>query len=250
MAINRTTVTRVGALLVSALLPALAAAEVVDRRTTVAAGGEVTQLSEAGRLTLLENVRALGLREVVIEPALVAEGAAALTAADVDADGDADLFAAGDAHFSLALQAPGGQWERVARPNPGSVPVSGVSAVDVDGDGSDELVVSREDRPLLVAYRGGRWVVTRLPRLAGPATQPSAADFNGDGLVDLFFPVVGVDALLLQEAGRWVVAAHWVVQDREAGRWSACLDADQDQRTDLFVANDGQDRVFLQRTSP
>ena len=152
----------------------------------------------------------------------------------------------------------------------------GASAADYDGDGRTDLLLTTWGGVRLFRNRGGRFVdVTRDAGLASPSgtrspwtTCAAWADFDADGDLDLFVGhyawwtpemdqpcgdgrgrptycmpteyVGSPSALYRNQGGRFTDASRAAGLDRLEGKalGAAWLDADEDGRPDLFVAND------------
>lgn len=206
---------------------------------------------QAGAVRVLENVRGLALRDISLDVAAPAEGITAIALADVDGDGDADLAGAGSANIQVWLNDRPQLRALTPMANPSSQRITGLTAAEVTGDGLPDVIVSRHDQPLILTSRGaGQFLLTFAPvRILANAAQ--AADLDGDGRRDVFFSAAGADALLFNGGTNiWLMKTGWLPLEAEAGRWVALADFNGDSLTDAYVANDGQDQLYLQRRAP
>jgi hypothetical protein len=186
--------------------------------------------------------------------------------ADVDGDGDLDLFAGGPAlelpTLSHVFRNDGGRMAEVAGPpldNGKSNPAAALWA-DFDNDGDLDLLVANNDlsraqkyqpaeheAPVLYRNDGGwRFVATSAGALGAPGVNGFCAamgDVDNDGDLDVFIGQSrGRDRLFLNDgAGRFVEAADFhSPEHKDLAGGAAFVDLDLDGDLDLLVANYGE----------
>jgi hypothetical protein len=114
--------------------------------------------------------------------------------------------------------------------------------LDLDGDGDEELFVSRRER--LIAFerrKRGRWKRRQALRTHGEAqVRPTVADYDDDRDPDMFVPSAGGNTLVINRKGK--------LRARAPGRFglpkhrsfaASWVDYDNDGRTDLYTAPQG-----------
>jgi FG-GAP-like repeat len=133
----------------------------------------------------------IGLGDGTFEPSRGTPGFAgmrAVAADDLDADGDADLFAAGGSNTAgVALNDGEGTFSSFATYRVGGTP-AGVALDDVDADGSvDILTVNRgtNDVSVLAGRGDGAFAAETRIRVGRAPAALRADDLNGDGANDL-----------------------------------------------------------------
>lgn len=136
----------------------------------------------------------------------------------------------------------------------------GGGAIDVDGDGTTDLLVARESGVWLYLNRDGRLSGERLPLAIDPTTTPisiALGDINGDGRIDFYVsgylrnalvegetvfnrPYGGYSHLFLNVGGlRWEDATRAYGLWRQHNTFTAVFaDLDNDSDSDLVVAQD------------
>ena len=212
---------------------------------------EVITIQQGGALRVLEPT-GHSLRDVTAyafdePPADLAH----VALADLDGDGDADIAAAGADQLVL-YENDGVRCRRAHQwPNPSGEPVTGLVIADLDADGVPEIVVGRHGRPIVLARHGRqpwRVQVGRL-RVRGLANSVAIADLDGDGSNDVLLSMTGPDCVLLnpRSAQAWYPAANWLPDDNEATRGAVVGDFTGDGQADIYLANDGQDRLIRAR---
>ena len=140
--------------------------------------------------------------------------AVAVSAADVDRDGDLDVMASSANDDTAAwyenVDGSGGVWTTRTIANPLEAGAD-LLAADVDGDGDVDAVVSPQElRPLLsfenVDGHGATWTARTIATPAAQARSVSVSDLDGDGDVDVLAPQGNVTgsgtAGLVRERGR------------------------------------------------
>ncbi len=172
--------------------------------------------------------------------------------ADVDADGDLDLFVAFRDRANALFRNDAGRFTDIAAQSGLADTRRSVGAVwlDADDDGDLDVVIGEMDGDPNALYRNDGGTFTDVAAEVGIAwggrapkdpangtVRPCAADVNGDGRLDLFFANYGRNGLFLSAGkGRFddVSAAWGVAID---GRYDTCAfaDADHDGRLDLYV---------------
>lgn len=195
--------------------------------------------------------------------------------ADVDRDGDPDLYLAND-HLGFRPNElwrndgprPAGQsFTPIGRRSGAAVAISSMGAAsgDLDGDGRLDLVVSDMNRaPLVLLRRGAGFVRRRLP--APPGGRPTitwgvaAQDFNNDGAIDVLAAggALGLDAepqpdVLYLGDGHGDFTApgpQTGVGDPGRGRAVATADVDHDGLLDALVTRLGQAPLLLMNRGP
>lgn len=196
-----------------------------------------------------------------IQPALFAAGATFLNAfADVDGDGDLDLFVGFDGQPNRLYRNDAGLFTDVA----GSAgvadarPTRAAAFGDLDADGDPDLVLGFTPGPagsVLRLYRNDRGVFADHTTTAGLAVSAGAVrqlawvDPDGDGDLDLF---VGfrdrANAFYRNERGAFTeVAAALGLADTRRTVGAVWFDYDEDGDLDLAVANMDGDANALYR---
>lgn len=171
------------------------------------------------------------------------DGVAALAAADIDRDGDADLVLHDEIGPLLTVFLGDG----LGSLGPGTTSTTGyrtaaIALGDVDGDGRLDAVLAGGGSRTLLALRGdGTGGFAPLIRSSLPGTPRDAvlADLDGDGVLDVASPLFDVDAVAVGR-GNGRGAFSIVSPPVPAGQSPhaiAAADFDADGRVDLAVAN-------------
>lgn len=186
-----------------------------------------------------------------MQPDLLGGGSTFTNAfADIDGDGDLDLFVGGDGAPNRLYRNDAGTFVDVAADAgvADTRPTRAAAWADVDADGDPDLLLGftpSAGASVLRLYRndGGRFAdVTESAGLmvpTGAVRQPAFVDFDGDGDLDLFVAFRDrANALYRQDAGRWTdIAAAAGVADTRRTVGAVWFDFDEDGDLDLAVAN-------------
>ena len=217
-----------------------------------------------------------------------AGGALGVIVADLDGDGDPDIYVANDGTPNL-LWRNDGDWRFTdvaqssgAAVNMGGAPEAsmGLDAADFDGDGDVDLFMTHLDRESNTLYvndgRGffdDRSATSGLASASLPYTGFGTrwADFDGDGDLDLFsangavtqvqalidagtpYPLGQFNQLFEQDAGRYVEvgATAGVAERRDVSRGMALSDLDNDGALDIVIANNrGRAQILHNQRAP
>lgn len=186
-----------------------------------------------------------------VQPDLFGAGGALVNAwADVDGDGDADLFVGFNGNVPNRLyRNDGGVFTDVAR-------AAGLADLlrtrsgawgDMDGDGDPDLALgfAREGGPVTRLYRNDAGVFTDVTRAAGVAVAAGATrqfawvDVDGDGDLDLFTAFRDApNRLWRNDGGRFTdIASSVGLADGRRTVGAVWLDYDADGDLDLYTAN-------------
>ncbi len=186
-----------------------------------------------------------------LQPELFAAGANLVNAlADIDGDGDLDLFVGFDGTPNRLYRNDGGTFIDVAVAA-GVADARATRAAawgDVDADGDPDLLLGFTPGPagpVLRLYRNERGVFTDataaagLTVAAGAVRQPVFVDADGDGDLDLFVAFRDrPNALFRNERGAFTeVAAALGLADPRKTVGAVWFDADEDGDLDVAVAN-------------
>jgi predicted outer membrane repeat protein len=172
--------------------------------------------------------------------------------ADYDNDGDLDLYIANYDAANVLLENQGSDvFVDVTTPVLGiTTPSAGVAWGDYDNDGDLDLYVANDGANNLLRNDGGSFTdVTASPLDdANDARSAAWGDYNNDGSLDLY--VVNRDRanrLFRNEGGgNFVIpdCATSAVSDKGTGVSAAWGDYDRDGDLDVFVTNDGSNKLF------
>jgi hypothetical protein len=215
-------------------------------------------------LALLASVvaaRPLQSRPVfqALQPVLFAAGGALANAfADVDNDGDVDLFVGFNGTPNRLYENTGGVFRDIAASS-GVADARATRAAawsDVDADGDADLLVGFTPGagPVLRLYRNDMGHFTDITSASGllvetgAVRQPVFLDVDGDGDLDLFVAFRDrANMLFRNTAGRFTdVADSLGLADRRKSVGAVWFDYQQDGDFDLYVANqDGDANGFF-----
>jgi hypothetical protein len=220
-----------------------------DGDLDVAAASKVTNL-----ITWYENV---GGNPPTFAPHRVtreARGVRAVLMADIDRDGDLDLYSASDNDDTIAWYENNG-----ARPplfqrhivSTGANYARSVYAADLDGDGDLDLMSASQEDNKVAWYEnlGGvppRWREFAVDQSARGAQHIHADDLDGDGDQDLIAALELDDSILWYEnrgGSPPAFALHYLSRNAPAVHAVYTGDADQDGDIDIFAAIEGTNTI-------
>ncbi len=182
----------------------------------------------------------------------------AVTAIDIDRDGDLDLIIGNDGPNFALINAGNGVFsdESKARLGERADTTQDVAAGDVDGDGNVDLVFGNEGPNRLMINDGtGRFMESELPEEAPRETRDvDLVDINGDGHLDLVVANVRFvlrdanNQLLLGDgAGNFRMLAEAIPPDDAYSFDAEALDLDDDGAIDLVFGNSPFGDSFFER---
>ena len=163
---------------------------------------------------------------------------------DFEHDGDLDIVIVteDDEVNEFYLQQPDGTFAAADFPVTGVT--NGLIAVDVNGDGWDDLVLANNGQNELLINDAGTWKVEtaeRLPQVKDITQDVEAADFDGDGDVDLIVANELTNRLLrndgkgiFEDVTQAYFPAGGLNEETREADWG---DANGDGEFDLFFAN-------------
>jgi hypothetical protein len=201
-------------------------------------------------LAVFVSIQAGPPRFEPVQPDLFGEGGSLTNAwADVDGDGDLDLFVGFNGQPNRLYRNDGGRFTEVAAAF-GVADARATRAAawgDFDGDGDADLLVgfTPAEGPVLRLYRNDGARFTDVTEAAGvrldsaAVRQPAWVDFDGDGDLDLFVAFRDrANALFENEAGVFRdVAADLGLDDARRSVGAVWFDFDTDGDLDLYVGN-------------
>lgn len=178
-----------------------------------------------------------------------------VAAGDVDGDGDLDLaiIVEGGGSHALALNDGSGSFT-LASPGFPSSEADGEDAefADFDRDGDLDIVIVSENRLVNEMYLNdgaGRFtnVSDRLP-LQGWSNALAVMDLNGDGALDLLIGNYGTEGLMINDGNGYFLDGtdrYWPDTPDDRTQDIELVDVDGDGDLDVAVANEGQNRLYL-----
>jgi len=214
-------------------------------RLTVTGSGRVNSITQDGLISVQQFGRAQA-SAISFEPA-VSLGS---SWADVDGDGDLDLFVtnASNQNEFLYLNNNDGTFTKnttSAIANDGNAS-QGASWGDYDHDGDLDLYVANFNQPNALFENGGGGVFTKVTTGAIAtdreiSTGCSWVDLDNDGDLDMFVTNLGTNESLYRNNGDRTftkVTEGGIVNDRGFSQSASWADYDNDGDMDVFVAND------------
>lgn len=172
-----------------------------------------------------------------------------LATGDLDGDGDTDVAMAGDSGIDIFRQEGGVLGEPTLLPTAGLA--VDVRIADVNQDGHNDLVVSREDQGGIVVYPGQAGGDFGTPTVVGTEGngQIEVGDMNGDGRPDIVERLTFSFSVYIQTAdGGFAAPVRHDIGEGTAGM--AVGDMSGDGRADVAVTismNDPDSRILLYR---
>lgn len=171
--------------------------------------------------------------------------------ADYDGDGDLDLYVANYNVANVLLENQGGGVFTDATTAPLRITGKsvGVAWGDYDNDGDLDLYVTNDGADKLLRNDGGSFVDAGFP-LGGNADGRSATwgDYDLDGDLDLYVVNNGVNRLFRNEgSGIFAVPTcpgFYPPENGQAGISAPWADYDLDGDLDLYLANNGRNKLF------
>ncbi|NEQ38838.1 MAG: VCBS repeat-containing protein, partial [Okeania sp. SIO3I5] len=241
--------------------------EIVPRDDTVVDGGETVTLTltdeptgapeqydvtatpgnETATLTITDNPdatsKAVGANEIVISTN--ADAAYSVFAADVDGDGDMDVFSASRFDHKIALYLNDGSnnfTEQIISTNAGNA--ESVFAADVDNDG-DVDVFSASNGEIAVYINDGSNNFTEevISTNISGANSVFAADVDGDGDMDVFSASDGERIAVYLNDGSNVFTQQLIPTDISGAESVFAADVDRDGDVDILSASRNDDKI-------
>lgn len=214
----------------------------------------VKLMSLLGSVVVMAGMTLAQSSAPVFEPmqsAVLGAGSALTNAfADIDGDGDLDLFVGFDGKPNRLYRNDAGTFADIgsAAGVADSRPTRAAAWADVDADGDPDLLLGftpRKDASVLTLYRNDASKFSDITAAAGlvvatgAVRQPAFVDFDADGDLDLFIAYRDrPNALYKNDGGKFAdVAAGLGVADPRRTVGAVWFDYDEDGDLDVAVAN-------------
>jgi hypothetical protein len=185
--------------------------------------------------------------------AISADGAASVSAADVDGDGRLDVLSASYIDGKIAWYKNGGGSPVTWTSYTISTTANGANSVyaaDVDGDGRVDVLSTSETDDIAWHKNGGGspavWTRHTISTAFDAPVQGYAADVDGDGRLDVLSASYHDNKIAWHKNGGGfpVVWTPYVISTTADGAWSVyAADVDGDGRVDVLSASGNDDKI-------
>ncbi len=212
-----------------------------------------------GTVTILRNSGSGNFTEPASSPEVAGNKVISLTAAKLDGDADTDLAVANQQSFNVSILSNGGSGnftEVATSPESAGTFPQGISTVDVNGDGDQDLAVANQGSNNITILKNNGSANFNQPATSPepvgrrPLDAPAAADFDGDGDQDLAVSNTDDDDVTILAnggAGNFTEpgTSPEAVLDQPATVVTDDFDGDDDP--DLAVVDSGVSKVTILR---